>query len=90
MEDLQVRFRDEVYTVSYEMDRINWINVYIIFVNDTYLINLVGRNFFHILQVTTELQNTYWYSSKKEHDNEANEFKRIVANAIRNENGKKK
>jgi hypothetical protein len=88
MENLQVKFRDKEYKVSYEMEPINWINVYLVFVHDPYLINLVGRNFFHILQVTTELQNTYWYSSKKEHDKEANEFKRIVANAIRNENGK--
>ncbi|MCU7552669.1 hypothetical protein OCK74_26350 [Chitinophagaceae bacterium LB-8] len=84
MEDLQVKFRDKEYKLSYEMEPINWINVYLVFVQDPYLINLVGRNFFHILQVTTELQNTYWYSSKKEHDKEANEFKRIVANAIRN------
>ena len=87
MEDLQVKFRDEVYKVSYELEPINWINVYIVFINDPYLINLVGRNFFHILQVTNELQNTYWYSSKKEHNKEANDFKRTVANAIRSEKG---
>ena len=84
MEDLQVKFRDKEYTVTYDMESINWINVYIIFVHDTHLLDLIGRNFFHILQVTTELQNTYWYSSKKEHDKEANDFKRTVANIIRN------
>lgn len=87
MEDLQVKFRDKEFKVSYEMEPINWINVYIIFVHDHYLIDLVGRNFFHILQVTTEIQNTYWYSSKKEHDKEANDFKRTVANAIRRKVG---
>ncbi|MCU7552666.1 hypothetical protein OCK74_26335 [Chitinophagaceae bacterium LB-8] len=87
MEDLQIRFRDEVYKVSYEMEPINWINVYIVFVNDPYLINLVGRNFFHILQVTSELQNIYWYGSKKEQDKNANDFKWTVANAIRNDKG---
>lgn len=85
MEKLQVKFRDKIYIVNYEMEPINWINVYIIFVQDPHLINLIGRNFFQILQVTTELQNTYWYSSKKEHDKEANDFKRIVANTIRNQ-----
>jgi hypothetical protein len=86
MEDLQVKFRNETYDITFEMEPINWINVYIIFVNDPYLINLIGRNFFHILQVTSELQNVYWYGSKKEHDKEANDFKRVVANAIRSEN----
>jgi hypothetical protein len=65
------------------MEPINWIHVYIIFVHDPYLINLVGSNFFHILQVTSELQNVYWYS-KKEHDKEANNFKGAVASALRN------
>lgn len=90
MDEIQVRFRNEEYKVSFEMEPINWINVYIIFIQDPYLINLIGRNFFHIVQVTTELQNTYWYSSRKEYDKEANEFKRIVANAIRNEIGEVK
>jgi hypothetical protein len=87
MEAIQVRFRDEEYIVSYEVEPINWINVYLIFVNDPYLINLIGRNFFHVLQVTTELQNTYWYNSKKERDKNANDFKRSVASAIKNKNG---
>jgi hypothetical protein len=72
------------------MEPINWINIYMVFVNDPYLINLVGNNFFHILQVTSELQNTYWYSSKEKHNKEANNFKRTVANAIRNEKGESK
>jgi hypothetical protein len=87
MEELKIKFRDKEYKISYEVEPINWINVYIVFVDDPYLTNLLGRSFIHILQVTTELQNTYWYSSKKEHDKEANDFKRTVANALRNVNG---
>jgi hypothetical protein len=86
MTDLQVQFRGDVYKVSYEEEPINWILVYLIFINDPYLINLIGSNHFHVLQATNETQNTYWFSSQHIHDKEANEFKRAVAEAIRTSN----
>jgi hypothetical protein len=86
MTDLKVQFRGNIYQVSYEEEPINWIIVYIVFINDPYLVNLIQKNFFHILQVTNETQNTYWFSSKQSNDKEANEFKRVVAEAIRVDN----
>ncbi|MBD0350083.1 MAG: hypothetical protein M3342_23910 [Bacteroidota bacterium] len=86
MEELPVHFRNKVYKITYDMEPVNWINVYTIFVRSPYLKGLVG-DFFHILQVTTELQNTYWFGTKEGQDKEANEFKRTVANAIKALNG---
>jgi hypothetical protein len=86
MTDLEVHFRGDVYKVSYEEEPINWIIVYLIFVNDPYLINLIGTNHFHVLQATNETQNTYWFSSKEPHDKETNEFKRVVTEALRKNN----
>ncbi len=86
MEELPVYFRNKVYKITYEMEPINWINVYTIYIKSPYLKELVG-NSFHILQVTTELQNTYWYGTIKGQGKEANEFKQIVANTLKAHHG---
>jgi hypothetical protein len=87
MTELEVRFRGDLYKVNYDMEAINWIVVYIIFVQEPYLINLIRKNYFHVLQVTNETKNIYWFSSQEGHDKDANEFKRIVADALRVKNG---
>ncbi len=82
MEELRVHFRDTVYKVTYDMEPINWINVYTIFVQNSYLKELVG-DFFHIVQVTTELQDTYWFGSREGQAKEANDFKQAVAKTLK-------
>lgn len=87
MKELPVHFRNKVYKISYEMEPVNWIDVYTIFVKSPYLKQLVG-DFFHILHVTTELQNTFWYGTKDGQSKEANEFKQAVANTVKAANNK--